>query len=296
MKKILLLFLLSSFLQAKAVTHIISVANFQFNPSNLNVVVGDVIRWEWTSGFHNTVSTLVPGGAATWASPFLSAAGDAYEYTVATAGVYNYYCEIHGAGMSGSLTASGVVPVSLSGFLVSNKNNRPFLSWTTHSEANADYFSVHRSYDGNIFTEIGKVPAAGSSSVVKNYSFVDAGVKENAKYVYYELGITDRDGKVQLSPIKLFKNNGASKKLITSLSPNPVTQAGHLMIQFNADATGTLLARITDVSGKLVMVSELSAAIGVNNGHIHIADLASGNYIVQFSLNGVTETYKVRKK
>lgn len=295
MKKILLLLLLSSFFRANAATYVVSVANFQFSPSNLNVLVGDVIRWEWSSGFHNTVSTAVPAGADPWSSPFLSAGGDTYEYTITVAGAYDYYCEIHGFGMSGSFTASGTVPVSMSGFSLSTKNNRPFLSWTTQAEANSAYFSVRRSYDGNIFTEIATVAAAGNSSVVKNYSFTDAGVKGTAKYVYYELGITDRDGKVQLSPIKLFKNNEGSKKLITSLSPNPVTQAGHLLIQFNADATGILLARITDISGKLVMSSALSATVGVNNGHIHIADLATGNYIVQFSLNGVTETFKIRK-
>ena len=68
------------------------------------------------------------------------------------------------------------------------------------------------------------------------------------------------------------------------------------MIKFNADATGVLIARITDMTGKMVLVSELSAAPGVNKGHIHLGDLGSGNYVVQFNLNGVTETYKIRKK
>ncbi|HSN61077.1 MAG TPA: T9SS type A sorting domain-containing protein [Ferruginibacter sp.] len=296
MKRLLVLFMLISVLQAKAGTHIISVSNFQFTPSNLNVAVGDVIRWQWASGFHNTASLTVPAGADTWASPYLTATGDYFEYTVVAEGPYEYYCDIHGVSMSGSFTASAVVPVSLSIFTVSNKSNRPHLSWTTQSESNSAYFAVHRSYDGNIFTEIGRVPAAGNSAVAKNYSFTDAGIKSNAKYVYYELAITDKDENVQLSPIKLFKNNESIKKLITSLSPNPVSEAGHLLIQFNADFAGKLMARITDITGKLVLVSELSAAVGVNNGHIHIADLASGNYVVQFNLNGVMETYKIRKK
>ncbi len=296
MKKILTLLLLFFCLKVSATTHFIRVSNFQFSPSNLNVVVGDIIRWEWVSGFHNSAALNIPSGADSWASPYLTTTGDFYEYTVNIEGYYEYYCELHGVLMTANFTASPVVPVSLSAFAVSNHSSKPQLSWTTQMESNSDFFAIHRSYDGNIFTEIGKVPAAGSSSVIKNYSFTDVNVKSSAKYVYYELAITDRDGKIQLSPIKLFKNNDASKKIITSLSPNPVSEAGHLMVRFNADAGGIMQARITDLSGKIVLATELSADIGVNNAHIHIADLLRGNYVIQFSLNGIIETYKIRKE
>lgn len=283
-------------LHLSASTHIVTVSDFQFTPSNLNVVVGDVIRWEWESGYHNAASLSVPVGATPWISSYLYGAGDYYEYTVTKAGAYDYYCDIHGTAMSGSFTASGAVPVNLSAFNVNNKNSKPTLSWTTQSESNSQYFSIRRSYDGFIYTEIAKVPAAGNSSVLKNYSFIDLHVKANTKYVYYELGITDKDEKVQLSPIKLLKNNDANKKLITSISPNPVSEAGHLILQFNADAKGTMLARIVNMSGKTVLVANLSASMGVNNGHIHIADLAPGNYIIQFTLDTIVETYKIQKK
>ena len=158
------------------------------------------------------------------------------------------------------------------------------------------YFAVRRSYDGAIFTEIGRIPAAGYSSIVKNYSFTDLNVKPNVKYVYYELAITDKDGSRQLTPIQLFRNNENIKKLITSLSPNPVAEAGHLLIQFDADANGKMIAIVNDINGRQVLKYELYAATGVNNGHIHMGNLPAGTYVVQFSLNGVNETYKVRKK
>lgn len=296
MKKNLLLFLLLANFQAFSITHIVSVSNFQFSPANLNVVVGDVIRWQWVSGFHNSQSLTIPSGATSWLSSNLSGSGQFYQYTVAVAGNYQYFCNIHGLGMAGSFTASPVVPVKLSAFTVTGRANRPFLSWTTQSETNADYFSIRRSLDGNSFTEISKVPAAGNSTTEKNYSFTDIGFSGSEKYVYYEIAVTDKDGKVQLSPIKLFKRTVTVSKIITSISPNPVSEAGHLLIRFNADATGVLIARITDMTGKMVLVSELSAAPGVNKGHIHLGDLGSGNYVVQFNLNGATETYKIRKK
>ena len=296
MKKIFLPLFLIAYFNAFAITHVVSISNFQFSPANLNVVVGDVIRWEWAGGFHNSVSITVPLGAAAWMSPSTSSVGNTYDYTVTTQGTYTYYCTIHGTGMSGTFTASAVVPVTLSSFLVSSRQKSPYLTWTTQQESNSDYFGIRRSYDGIIFTEIGRVPAAGLSNVEKNYFFIDVSVNRNVKYVYYELAITDRDASKQLSPIKLFKNNENLKKLILSISPNPVQNAGHLLITFNADAEATLMAKINDMSGKLVLAAELFANPGVNNGHIHLGELAAGIYVIHFNLNGITETYKIRKK
>lgn len=295
MKKLLLSLLVCTVLQAKAETHVVTISSFQFSPANLNVVVGDVIRWEWTAGSHNTASVTIPSAAAPWSSP-ISGAGFSFEYTVTAPGVYDYQCEPHAGFMMGSFTASGTVPVTLSAFNISTQSRKPYLSWTTQTESNSDYFSVRRSYDGKVFTEIGRVPAAGQSSGIQHYSFADIDVRSNNRYVYYELRITDRDGKYQLSPIKLFKNNEAVKKMITSISPNPVTSAGHLIIQFNADEKTMLQAKVMDITGKQVLITQLSASAGVNNGHIHLGDLAAGNYVVQFTMNGKTETHKISKK
>ncbi len=297
MKKLFTLLIIAfTGFQSNATTHTVLVSNFQFSPANLNVVVGDIIRWQWSSGFHTTTSLTVPVAATSWNSPFLSASGDFYDYTVTVQGTYNYYCDIHGLGMSGSFTASPVIPVTLAVFNVNNRGNNPYLSWTTVTETNADYFSVRRSYDGVNFSEISRIPAAGNSSIEQNYAYTDVGLKKDSRFVYYVLAMTDKDGSVQLSPIKVLKSNIGIKKIITSISPNPVSEAGHLMIKFNADATGTLLAQISDIAGKIVLVTELSATEGVNNGHIHLGDLGSGIYIIQFTLNGLTETYKIRKK
>lgn len=296
MKKIIFFLLSGIYLQVNAATHVVTVSNFQFSPANLNVVVGDVIRWEWASGFHTTTSLTIPAAAASWNSPFLTSSGDFFEYTVTIQGVYDYYCDVHGVAMSGSFTASPVVPVTLSAFNLSIRRNQPILSWITQTESNADYFSVRRSYDGKKFSEIARVPATGNSSIEQNYSYTDPGIKSDVKFVYYELASTDKDGSFQLSPIRLLKYNQNIQRTIISISPNPVPASGHLMISFNAEVSGTLFARFVDMTGKLVLVSELSATEGVNNGHIHLADLPAGNYAVQFMLNGLAETYKIRKR
>lgn len=77
-----------------------------FSPSTLNVVVGDVVRFEWISGSHTTTSVSIPLGALTWSST-ISGTVTSFEYTVTTEGTYQYKCNPHaGSGMTGSFTAT----------------------------------------------------------------------------------------------------------------------------------------------------------------------------------------------
>jgi plastocyanin len=89
-----------------AVTHTIQVGNFYFDPSSLNVEVGDIVKWVWVEGSHTTTSTSVPAGAASWDQP-INSGNQSYSYTVTTAGTYNYHCTPHaGMGMVGSFVAT----------------------------------------------------------------------------------------------------------------------------------------------------------------------------------------------
>ncbi|MEP6950255.1 MAG: T9SS type A sorting domain-containing protein [Ginsengibacter sp.] len=295
MKKLLPVLFCIIFLQSNARTWDVNVENFQFDPSTLNVVVGDVIHFIWVNGGHTASSSSVPAGAATWDAP-MNVLHTTFDYTVAIAGTYNYFCKIHGAAvMSGSFVATGVTPVTLSAFNISTQGNSPLLSWTTQAEINTDYFSVRKSINGIDFKEIGKVTATGNSAVKRNYSFSDEAIVPGINYMYYVLATVDKDGKTQLSPIKIYKNRKALPKLIISLSPNPISDMGHLMLQFNADKTGIMIARLIDMQGKVVLKTELSAEKGVNNGHIHLGNVPAGIYTINFSLDGISESYRVVK-
>lgn len=292
--KILLLFILGiSFYDAKGVTWNVNVENFQFSPSSLNVSVGDVIHWIWVGGFHTTTSTAsIPAGAASWDAPITSGS-TTFDYTVTTSGTYNYQCDIHGSSMSGSFTASIVLPVILSSFTVTTKNDKPLLLWVTASEANADYFSIRKSINGTDFMEISKIPAAGNSSSQKKYFYSDEKISAANQFIYYSLATVDKNGEMQLSPIKIFRNKRARPKLILSLSPNPISDMGHLLISFNAGKNGTMVAKLTDAKGSVILITELSAVQGINKGHIHLGDVQKGVYILNFSLDGARESYRI---
>lgn len=293
MKKIYLLFTTLLFLNyAFATTHEIQVANFQFTPSSLNVNVGDTIKWVWISGSHTTTSTSVPNGAASWNNP-MNTNNKTFLYKITAAGTYSYDCIPHAPDMAGTITASIILPVVINDFGVfPGKNKSVEVKWSTATELNSDRFEIMRSTNGVKFDAIGSVPAKGNSAGLTDYSYTDNNVPAN-QFVYYYLSIIDKDGSKALSEIKIFRNENGAAKLIVSLSPNPVSRPGHLMLQFNSAGTNSMHVQLFDATGKLVKQADMAAVAGLNNGHFHIGEVAPGTYTVVFTMDAVKESYKV---
>lgn len=294
MKKILLVLSAVLFLQyAFATVHEVQVSNFQFSPATVDAVVGDTMKWVWGGGFHTTTSTSVPNGASTWDAPMQSA-NDSFVYVLTVAGTYNYFCSIHPTSMTATLNVTGALPVVLNNFTISpGKANTAMLAWATATEQNTDHFEVMRSTNGSNFQKVTTIPAAGNSSVLLQYTYTDIALPATASYLYYSLTIVDKDGKKTSSGIKMFRNANSVSKLIASLSPNPISRPGHLMLQFNSEKENTLHVQLFNAAGKLVKQTDMTAVTGLNNGHFHIGDVPAGTYTVIFTMDGLKESYKI---
>ncbi len=280
-----------------ATIHPVTVANFQFSPANFSAQVGDTVRWTWSSGSHTTTSGNdnggIPAGAATW-NENINSGSTTFEYVITIPGTYNYRCIPHAPEMIGEFTASGVFPVTMFDFKVSaTVNNKALISWKTASESNSDYFSVLKSVDGSNFTEFSTVRAAGESHEIKAYSVTDNNISNAYKYIYYKLETFDRDGSKSTSDIQIFLNKQSISKLILKISPNPVTKPGHLMLQFNADKAGSLLAQLYDTKGALIKHTTMLAVPGINNGHFHVGEIPTGTYTIVFTLNDIKESKQI---
>ena len=147
--------------------------------------------------------------------------------------------------------------------------------------------------NGIHFSEIAKVPAKGNSNTEQVYSFKDDKLSPKYRYVYYELVTTDKNGKESYSAIKMFKTAFASRSLVVQLGPNPIKRPGQLMIQFNAENAGSMTVNVFDANGKHVLKTNMAAFPGLNNGHVHVCDLAPGIYTLQFNYEGLRETKRV---
>lgn len=293
------------FIAAKSEIRIVEVTNFQFSPSNIpNVVVGDVIRFQFVQGFHNAtsngVSNATPAGAAPINSGNPSAVNPrTYEYTVTEAGEYKYICEAHAdpssfTGMVGTFTASAALPATIKSFtMTTSTDKKPIFTWISLTEENVSHFSLRRSFDGSTYKEAGKVAAVGHSQTEQFYTYTDNSIDEKNKYVYYMLATVDKDGKEKLLQVKVFKNPVSSSKLITAIGPNPITRPGQLMVRFNSEKAGKMLTRVFDASGKKVHEAYMTSFAGLNSGHIHVCDLNAGTYTIEFSLDGMKETRKM---
>ncbi|PZF71022.1 T9SS type A sorting domain-containing protein [Taibaiella soli] len=93
--------------RATATTHMVMVADFTFNPNQFTMNLGDTVLWMWSSGTHNTTSTNIPSGAASWGNP-IDGSHTTFAYVPAVAGTYNYECTFHvSSGMTGTFIVTG---------------------------------------------------------------------------------------------------------------------------------------------------------------------------------------------
>lgn len=302
MKKLYALFCLMFFtaFSSFAVTVIIEVVDYQFSPANPTVNVDDVVRFHFADGYHNVTSQgdAIPNGANAIYSGGPSESVRNYSYTATVPGVYNYYCEVHGgpggAGMAGKFTVTDPLPVTLSNFDVQAQPGKsPLLTWTTLTETNVSHFSLRSSTDGSHYKEVAKLPAKGNSTSEQQYNVTDKNSYAAYRFVFYQLLVVDKDGKQTYSNIRMYKTSFAANKLVVQMGPNPIKRPGQLVIQFNAENAGLMPVNVYDAGGKQVLKTTMRAMPGLNNGHIHVCDLAPGMYTLQFSYEGMKETRKL---
>ena len=83
---------------------------FSFEPTTVNISVGDTVRWTWATDFHSVTSGTSCTADGQFCSPAntnceagsLSNTGFVYEFTFTQPGAYQYFCALHCfAGMTG---------------------------------------------------------------------------------------------------------------------------------------------------------------------------------------------------
>jgi plastocyanin len=94
----------------------VSVGNFFFSPSVVNLSPGDQVTWTWAGGSHSTTSGSCPGGICspdgTWDSG-VKASGT-FSRTFTQPGSFPYYCTLHGDSMTGRVDVSGAAGLAAS--------------------------------------------------------------------------------------------------------------------------------------------------------------------------------------
>ncbi|MBX2922370.1 MAG: T9SS type A sorting domain-containing protein [Chitinophagaceae bacterium] len=190
------------------------------------------------------------------------------------------------------LSLNSTLPVEFTDFSIKKGNNGyPLLKWITAQETNSSYFGIERSMDGVNFIGIGKVAAAGNSSIEQSYEYTDASLDVlKSQVVYYRIKQTDLDGKYIYTKTLSYKIYPVFK---VTLAENPVRETATLYVVSHAATQYQLY--VTDLNGRIVASNKGDITKGINNITIPFSRMAKGMYLMNLNIQGNNTIIKVIK-
>ena len=121
-----------------------------------------------------------------------------------------------------SSTVTQLLPVTLVNFTAAYTNSAVALKWTTTSEKNSSHFIIERSFDGQEYSEIAMVFAAGNSDISTNYSYNDKVPSGNSGVIHYRLKMVDIDSRAKTSSERIVRIGKTTDAVKILVYPNPV--------------------------------------------------------------------------
>lgn len=151
-----------------------------------------------------------------WLAPITVNSGDCFTLNINNFKNGSSVFTIDLTGTTATITtpsSCAVLPIELISFTGVDKIDHNFLSWSTSSERNNDFFTIERSIDANNWEVIGYINGSGNTNQISYYSFLDWTMTPN--FNYYRLKQTDFDGTSKyFAPIVIDNSNLHSIKLV----------------------------------------------------------------------------------
>ncbi|WP_163913523.1 Ig-like domain-containing protein [Pontibacter burrus] len=183
------------------------------------------------------------------------------------------------------------LPITLVSFSARAVNDGAFLTWTTATELNNDYFVIEKSADGKSFEEIGRVKGAGNSSVKLSYSYHDARFKESKSY--YRLKQVDYDGTYIYSKTVALKNRNFNYNTSIQAYPNPVKTDA--VAHITAPATTQATLALYCMQGRILKTETITLDEGLNTYSLPMSNLESGVYLLRVTSPETNHTTRILK-
>lgn len=161
-----------------------------------------------------------------------------------------------------------VLPVHWDKFTARNANGSALMQWNTLQESNTRSFDVQHSTDGQNWSTIGVVSAAGESAVEKHYEYLHTSPAEGVNY--YRLLQADLDNHLYYSAVVVFSKRSAGDG-VTIL--NTLVTDGQLKMQVAVPSVVSLYT----IDGKLLERRRLAAGLQT----FFMAKHGAGVYLVE---------------
>lgn len=181
-----------------------------------------------------------------------------------------------------SFRINGSLPVKWLSFAASLQADSVLINWQTAAEVNNGFYSIEKSIDGISFSSIGQVKAAGNSTVIKNYQFVDENPLQSINY--YRIKQVDKDGNFSYSIIAAIQYDGS--KNFARIYPNPANTIVNIL--FNQQTEKNASLKLLSANGQVVQSYSIS---GIKNKRISVSTLPNGVYELRV-LSGKIHTTK----
>jgi FG-GAP-like repeat/IPT/TIG domain/Secretion system C-terminal sorting domain len=191
-------------------------------------------------------------------------------------------------------TLTTPLPVVLTAFTGQATATGNRLSWATAQEVNSARFVVEVSNDGSRYAALATLAAAGNSTSLSTYSYIDASDAALATgRRYYRLRQEDLDGQLNYSPVVTLSRAAASARTASKLEayPNPFADRLAVALPGQAEAQTTTVTLLS-LTGRPVYSTklDLSAAPQVLNG---LPELPAGVYILRVATATSSSSQKV---
>lgn len=254
-------------------------------------------QWDWVpvsgTGAGLTITVSLPSGVSAAATGDLRLVGWNGAAWVDLSGGPTASGNTEGAILSGTMIAgitaigigstSVVLPVTFGGFSVHKRDCEALLSWTTLTEQHNDFFAVERSADGRDFAMIGKVAAAGNSSIAQNYSYYDKSPVPGLNY--YRIVQIDIDGQRSSSVVKSLRFNCTNGTIM--VYPTVTRGTLHVLLPAGFEQATIFLS---DISGRIIKANIQQHGLMRT---LYLPALAEGSYLLRVEHTGVMETFKI---
>ena len=175
------------------------------------------------------------------------------------------------------------LPISLTAFTATWRQNYTALSWEVASALNFSRFEIERSVDGFTFNKVGQVVYLSNTSA---YNYDDRNIPAVAAVIYYRLRLVDIDGKFSYSSIVVVRMNGSKNQI--NIYPNPATD--FVNAELGGNAKGDYSLQLIDATGRTVNTRTVTNAQSNQLITIQRAGLSGGVYVLKIVSSHYNET------